>query len=431
MLAIVMTFISMVQQVTAHSWIEMVQRISSNGTLVGQGYPRNFVKRVAGRNIDSQAMYAPVLHGTVLDPKLPICKPVKQSTENSQEFPPLEAPASSWVALLYQDNGHVTFPFNQAGKPPGGGHVYVYGTPKSQPTDSFEPIWDPETHTFGPPKNSSSGMKLLAVRNYDDGICHQAADSAVSHEREAKYPTNPADPLQGANVWCQTDLQLPEGISDTYTLYWIWNWRTEPHRDCGMPDGKDEIYTSCIDIKIVDAKDAKGSSENETPHVDPKSVQFWETVVRPDQLTITGLTAAPSPPTTPSMNGMLPATVSCAAAPPPASPPSTPTPSPAGSPSSGAFISTNATPSPATPTPGMYSSYVGAPTETIHGFSAVESTVKSVALPNNMFPVATPTKSANNVGSIVSATSFGLREGVAASGAAPTKMTTLARKARL
>ncbi|KAI5298983.1 hypothetical protein KEM56_003612, partial [Ascosphaera pollenicola] len=260
MFGLVTALLAFSGRVAAHSWIEHVQQISSNGTLFGDGYPRGFVSRQQappGTAYDKLAMYAPV-QGTVnLDPKMPVCKSTQQ-TQNitsfqGKKFIPIEAAPNSWISLLYQDNGHVTFPFNQKGKPPGGGHVYVYGTPKSSPDDTFEPIWNPKTHTFGPPKDTSKGLQLLAVRNFDDGICHQGGvESEVSKERDKNYPHSKNDPTQGNNVWCQTNLKLPEGISDTYTLYWIWNWRTEPHKDCDIWDGKDEIYTTCLDVKVVD-----------------------------------------------------------------------------------------------------------------------------------------------------------------------------------
>ena len=48
------------------------------------------------------------------------------------------------------------------------------------------------------------------------------------------------------------DVALPTDAPQgkPYTLYWVWNWPTAPGTP-GVPNGKEEIYTSCMDIDIT------------------------------------------------------------------------------------------------------------------------------------------------------------------------------------
>jgi hypothetical protein len=57
----------------------------------------------------------------------------------------------------------------------------------------------------------------------------------------------------GADLWCQQDIALPQDapVGKPFTLYWVWDWPTAPNVDPALPDGKEEIYTTCIDIDIM------------------------------------------------------------------------------------------------------------------------------------------------------------------------------------
>lgn len=57
----------------------------------------------------------------------------------------------------------------------------------------------------------------------------------------------------GANLWCQNDIALPTDIptGKPYTLYWVWDWPTEPGVDPNLPKGKAELYTTCIEIDVI------------------------------------------------------------------------------------------------------------------------------------------------------------------------------------
>ncbi|KAI5310868.1 hypothetical protein KEM55_005990 [Ascosphaera atra] len=296
---------------SAHSWIELVTNISPNGTCTGKGYPRGYVSRQEatelGMTYDVQAMYAPSIQNNSLNAKDPICKPAQQTSNvtsyKGQTFNPIKAQSGSWVSLFYEDNGHVTYPWNQKGKQPGGGHVYIYGKKGGGDVSklTFESIWDPEKHDFKDPgDNDSSGLKLLATRNFDDGYCHQGGgpvkDSNISAYRNQIYKINEQDPLMGVNLWCQSNVKLPQDASDKYTMFWIWNWRTQAHIDPALPDGKDEIYTTCLDVDISGGDDNGGESKEQG-----SGVINWKRAPNqaPDQVNITDPKQAPPVPSPP------------------------------------------------------------------------------------------------------------------------------------
>jgi hypothetical protein len=68
----------------------------------------------------------------------------------------------------------------------------------------------------------------------------------------------------GADLWCQQDIQLPSSAPSgkLYTLYWVWDWPTAAGVDPTYPNGKAEIYTTCMDVDVV-AKVTKQSVKNE------------------------------------------------------------------------------------------------------------------------------------------------------------------------
>lgn len=48
-------------------------------------------------------------------------------------------------------------------------------------------------------------------------------------------------------------MKIPDDavIGSVQTLYWVWDWPTAPGMAEAPPGGKPEIYTTCIDVKIV------------------------------------------------------------------------------------------------------------------------------------------------------------------------------------
>ena len=61
----------------------------------------------------------------------------------------------------------------------------------------------------------------------------------------------------GVNMWCQQDIALPANApsGQPYTLYWVWDWPTAPGVDPGVPNGKQELYTTCMDVDIISGGD--------------------------------------------------------------------------------------------------------------------------------------------------------------------------------
>lgn len=100
---------SAVWGVSAHTWLEALRSIGSNGAFTGEtGYPRGFVARTDPAFSDNAATY----RITAKDASTPLCHPAQQVANGyaNPQFPRLNASAGSFVALTYQENGHVSAP---------------------------------------------------------------------------------------------------------------------------------------------------------------------------------------------------------------------------------------------------------------------------------------------------------------------------------
>ena len=236
----------------AHSWVEQLMVIGSNGTFVGEpGYARGNVLRDTPGFNDEDMTYLLPPDGTTggVNSTDRICMPSQQTQNQTSDSPRLQAAAGASIALRYQENGHVTLPWNQPGKPANRGTMYVYGTTQSQPNDTLlaiHNVWN-ANGTGG----DGRGV-LLSTQSFDDGRCYQINTGNISVARQAEYP-HEANELMGADMWCQQDLVLPSTVTSdsTYTLYWVWDWPTAAGVDPNLPDGKEEIYTTCMDVDIV------------------------------------------------------------------------------------------------------------------------------------------------------------------------------------
>ncbi|KAK5091635.1 hypothetical protein LTR05_001820 [Lithohypha guttulata] len=228
----------------AHSWIEQLMVIGTNGTFVGQpGYPR--ANQVRGPGFVEDAIVHRI---TKVDANVPICMQQQSTQTQTTGSPRLQAAAGANVALRYQENGHVTFPDNPKGKPKGSGAVYVYGTTQPSSDDklmSIHRVWTPDG------KGGDGRGVLLSTQNYDDGQCYQVNDGPISVQRQKSFPFQ-VNTLMGVNLWCQTDIQLPATAPSgkPYTLYWVWDWPTLPGTP-ETPNGQQEIYTTCMDVDIT------------------------------------------------------------------------------------------------------------------------------------------------------------------------------------
>ncbi|KAI1911365.1 hypothetical protein LOZ61_003888 [Ophidiomyces ophidiicola] len=248
-------FLFTVPLASCHSWVEQLMNIAPNGTFVGEpGYPRGNVKRTAPGFSDTRMTYLlppntrPI--GTGVLPEDKMCMDTQRTREQTAGSPRLKASPGAMIALRFQENGHVSLPDAQPGKPKNRGFVYVYGTSNPRPDDtllSIHKVWN-SAGTGGDRRG-----QLLSRQNFDDGRCYQINDQPISKMRQQKFP-HQANELMGADMWCQQDIALPQNVpaGKPYTLYWVWDWPTAPGADPGIPKGKAEIYTTCMDIDVVE-----------------------------------------------------------------------------------------------------------------------------------------------------------------------------------
>jgi hypothetical protein len=106
---------------------------------------------------------------------------------------------------------------------------------------------------------------LLSEQNFDDGRCYQINSGNISQARQQEY-SHQASQLMGADMWCQQDIKLPSTAPSgkLYTLYWVWDWPTLPGVDPTYPQGKTEIYTTCMDVDVVASTSQKvGNTQEE------------------------------------------------------------------------------------------------------------------------------------------------------------------------
>lgn len=175
-----------------------------------------------------------------------ICSDTQLVPNQTEGSPAVTAIPGSTLALWYQENGHVTLFQSPANKPDNRGTVYIYGTTDSKPDDTLLGIHK----RWNNAGNGGDGRgKLLAIHNFDDGSCYQINNSSISRTRQALYPHIP-DQLMGADLWCHNRVTVPKEASnhEQYTLYWVWDWPT----NAGSPDEKPEIYTTCIDVDVIE-----------------------------------------------------------------------------------------------------------------------------------------------------------------------------------
>ncbi|KAI9680991.1 MAG: hypothetical protein M1829_001071 [Trizodia sp. TS-e1964] len=239
----------------SHSWVEQLTVIAPNGSYVGApGFPRGNVLRTdPGFGDPSMVnLIPPNGRANKILPTDLMCKSTQQIGTQTKASPRLQAAPGDFVALRYQENGHVTLPQNQPGKPSNRGTVYIYGTTNPSNSDTLlgiHQVWN-AAGTGG----DKRGV-LLATQNYDDGQCYQVNGATISATRQKDFP-HPFDPLMGANLWCQNNIILPQDAPSgkPYTLYWVWDWPTAPGADPGLPNGKTEVYTTCMDVDITGSK---------------------------------------------------------------------------------------------------------------------------------------------------------------------------------
>lgn len=240
-------------QACAHTWIEQLAVISANGSYVGNyGYPRNYIARTdPGFSGDKAQYLLPTAESgrTRINGSDLLCRESQRKQSQSQKWPRLNVAPGGYVAMKYAENGHVTLPNNQIGKPKKGGTVFVYGTLEPKDDEKIMNVLKWTTDGSGGDKRG----KLLVSQNFDDNRCYQINSSPISTTRQKEYPDPiPGQPGTNNEQYCETDVKIPEDISSSkpYALYWVWQWPTAPNMDPSLPDGKDEWYTTCSDVSV-------------------------------------------------------------------------------------------------------------------------------------------------------------------------------------
>ncbi|EON98590.1 hypothetical protein UCRPA7_5951 [Phaeoacremonium minimum UCRPA7] len=240
---------------SAHTWVEQLMRIASNGTLVGEpGFIRSYTPRTDPAFHDSEMSYLIPPNGRPTGNKIletdNICHPSQTVGTQSAGFPVLTTAPGDFISLRYLENGHVSLPQNQKGKPLNRGTMYIYGTDQATNNDTLlaiHKVWTPDG------QGGDKRGRLLATRNYDDNQCYQVNGGEISTERQKEFFNN------NEELWCQADIQLPSDlkVGSTYTLYWVWDWPTFSTDDVPTSESNGtitltEMYTSCADISLVD-----------------------------------------------------------------------------------------------------------------------------------------------------------------------------------
>ena len=130
---------------------------------------------------------------------------------------------------------------------------------------------------------------------------------------------------------CQNDVAIPKDAPSgkPYTLYWVWDWSTLPNVDPGLPKGKAELYTTCMDIDVtssgsgaksnVAVKYAEGQSLNEAaiPAYISQLAAGENTIASPSQSPAASAPAASAPVTSQRAAAQQPQSVSSPQAPTP------------------------------------------------------------------------------------------------------------------
>ncbi|TKA31662.1 hypothetical protein B0A50_01739 [Salinomyces thailandicus] len=256
--------LSLAPLASAHSWIEQYQVIGDNGSYIGDpGYSRGYVARTDEGYTGFSVNYLVPETNVRINSSDLLCHP-SQRTSNytNPAYPMLKVQPGGYVAMKYLENGHVTLPWNQLGKPNGTGTVFVYGT--TQPADDEIMVDVLKWSTDGTGGNGKGF--LLTAQNFDDGRCHQINCGNISTDRQMLFPNHVAEqPTSSVESWCETDLQIPASQPlGKLTTYWVWQWPTEANKDCTYPDGKDEYYTTCADFEIIDSSNDQIAAENKT-----------------------------------------------------------------------------------------------------------------------------------------------------------------------
>jgi hypothetical protein len=213
-------------QALTHTWNEQLTVIK-NGIFTGSnGYPRGYVS-CSQPCFNNAYLLPPLASGRtrVYDSDL-LCAPTQRAANQTVNFPRLQVSPGSYVAVKYLDNA------TQPSK-------------NKMLTDVLQ--WSAD----GTGGNQLG--RLLTAQNFDNGRYYQINTGNISVTRQNEFPgPTPGQPGSINEQWCETDIIIPNDlqVNSTYTIYWVWQWPTEPGAP-GLPNGKDEYYTTCSHLDII------------------------------------------------------------------------------------------------------------------------------------------------------------------------------------
>ncbi|KAK1451081.1 hypothetical protein CCUS01_11259 [Colletotrichum cuscutae] len=243
-LSIFMTIIAMM---TAHTWVEQLNRISPNGTMLS---PPGFPPRWSVRNGSfSDGLFTNLLEAN----NYCLCakQPLGQQTPG---FDMLKAAPGDFVGLRYQENGLVNLPGIPTNKPSNRGSIHVYGTLFPRVEDSLFDVFKRWT-SDGKGGDGRAGRSRCRDNN-----------------SSGKPRWIPKALIFGAKQSSGLPEGLPEGAF--YSIYFVWTWPTlkpssvseswpgkygdfpehESPREAAYLTSKDvvksEIYGSCAMIEV-------------------------------------------------------------------------------------------------------------------------------------------------------------------------------------
>lgn len=266
---------------TAHSWIQQLRNVDSNGKYVGNwGYPRGYCAK-GDTTCDPGTVnnFLIPASGLFINDSDLLCKSSQQKAvqQDPVKYPRLKAVPGMHIALRYSENGHVTLNGTPAEdtnkwKPSKGGTVFIYGTTTPKEDEKLVNVlqWTKEG-------NGGDGRGvLLGTNDFDDGRCYEINDSPISAARSAADPSYALGQTGQGNgrfgLPCESNIEFPKNATagKPYTLYWVWQWNTPPNRNPVVPLGQDQYYTTCMDVDVVDtfSHNANATPKYTTPQQD-------------------------------------------------------------------------------------------------------------------------------------------------------------------
>ena len=273
----------------AHSWIQQLRNIDAKGNYVGEwGYPRGYCAKgdTCDPGIENNHLLpdpTTEMPALFISDKSVLCKASQQKAEqlDAAKYPRLKAVPGMHIALRYSENGHVSLngtPSEDTNKwkASKGGTVFIYGTTNPKEDEKLVNVlkWT-EDGTGG----NGQGV-LLGTNDFDDGRCYESNNSPIAKARAAANPSYALGQTGQGNgmfsIPCESNIVFPKtaAAGKPYTLYWVWQWNTPPNLDPGRPLGKDEYYTTCMDVDVVDtfSSEANARTKFNMPQQDDISV---------------------------------------------------------------------------------------------------------------------------------------------------------------